>query len=144
MYSLLYVLHLGGMVLWIGGLLYLTFLLNYHFKEITRNGNRAAHEVFSKLESRLFFGAATPGLLAAVICGLWMAISVRPDLWRQGLFHGKVTMALGLVALHVFTFLKMKDFHKNPPAEYSPFFMKIHGGAGVLLLLILFFVSRLP
>lgn len=142
LYYIYYIFHLVGAVLWIGGLMIVTWMANYHLKLVTRGGKPEHHAVLSAIEKRLFWVTATPGLLVTWTLGLANAISYRPDLWRVGWFHGKLTFALLMVAVHVVAYLKLSAFHKEEkPAEYKPIFIMLHGIAGLLLIVIVMFVS---
>lgn len=92
----LLVVHLLGVIFWMGGLLILSRMLGYHVKE-----ELAVQTRLSAIEKRLYFGALMPGLVLVLVTGVWMLVEM-PELLKNAGFHIKLTLVLvGIVAQFV-------------------------------------------
>lgn len=134
----LLVVHLLGIIFWMGGLLILSRMLGYHVKE-----ELAVQTRLSAIEKRLYFGAVMPGLVLVLVTGIWMFIE-RPELLKNPGFH----MKLGLVFVGIVAQFVMQRFigslrdepRKAPAGRYKA----LHAALGLVLIgiLIAIFVVR--
>lgn len=87
-------IHVAFMVTWFAGLFYLPRLFIYHAEaedELSRTR-------FTLMERRLF-AIMTIGAALTLVFGLLM-IWLNPALMKQGWFHGKLGLLVGLVVFH--------------------------------------------
>ena len=88
-------LHVAFMVTWFAGLFYLPRLFIYHAEARDVTGR----ERFVVMERRLY-GIMTIGALATLVFGL-VLLWLNPGLLRQGWFHAKLGLLVGLALYHV-------------------------------------------
>ena len=131
-----WIVHVIGVILWIGGLLFLTRLLGYHMKEVGKPDNRGAMEVLTRIELRMHHLVVVPGLVLALIGGLWQLLA-QAGFLREGWFHVKLTIVLFFFVLHGWCLVKILAIRANPPEKKTPIFSIIHGLSGLLLIAVL-------
>lgn len=88
-------LHVAFMVTWFAGLFYLPRLFIYHAEADDEFGRSR----FTLMERRLF-GIMTIGALLTLAFGIVLVV-LNPGLLRQGWFHAKLALLVGLAAYHV-------------------------------------------
>ena len=97
-------LHIIFMVTWFAGLFYLPRLYVYH----ATAEDRAGIERFKVMERKLYRGIMTPGALLTLAFGLWLWLGWFRD--AGGWVHGKLILALLLVAYHLWCGKLLADF----------------------------------
>lgn len=120
-------LHLIGMIMWVGGVLFLSRVM----KLMLNSGGSAA--VMGAATKRIFFGWIVPGLLVTTVSGMYQLSIVGLRSWM----HMKLTLLLGLF---VITFLLHAEVRKiNSGGEVNAGRLgMVHGLSGALLILIVF------
>jgi protoporphyrinogen IX oxidase len=107
-YPLLKTLHVIFMVTWFAGLFYLPRLFVYH--ALAPAEDRIGIERFKTMERKLYFGIMTPGAVLTVGFGLWMWLGYGIEgRW----LHVKVTLALLLLAFHVYLGALLRGFARD-------------------------------
>ncbi|MBI4442205.1 MAG: CopD family protein [Acidobacteria bacterium] len=100
------VIHLLGMVLWVGGLLVATLILASHAVE----SGAAAAAALTRAEQKVFRGFIHPGAAISVLTGLLLILS-GPFYMQAGWFHVKLFLAVILVVLDLRIFFRAKAFY---------------------------------
>ncbi len=100
------VVHILGLVFWIGALLIVTNLLAQHAQETSPEVRQA----FGRLEMRLFRGMANPGALLTVITGITLILTNRSYYLRAGWLHAKLVLVAVLIGLHWVVFSRTRAF----------------------------------
>ena len=100
------VLHLSGMVLWVGGLLVTTLILASHAVE----SGAAAAAALTRAEQKVFRGFIHPGAAISVLTGLLLILS-GPFYMQAGWFHVKLFLAVILVVLDLRIYFRAKAFY---------------------------------
>ncbi len=91
------VVHLCGMVAWVGGLLGLSFVLRQHAK-----ASKESHGDFVSLEKGIAI-TMDIGATVAIALGVVLLLSITPTLLKgQGWMHAKLLFATLLIGLHGF------------------------------------------
>jgi putative membrane protein len=140
-----WIIHVIGIILWVGGLLLLTRLLGYHMKEVSRtNGEGDFQEALFRIEKRMHWLVVVPGLALAVGGGLWALVGWNMPNMKMGWFHAKLTIAVIFAGLQLWTILTINKLAADPPKKKTPVFSIIHGCAGLLLIAVLFLVRFRP
>ena len=88
-------LHVAFMVTWFAGLFYLPRLFIYHAEA----QDAVSRDRFVVMERRLF-AIMTIGAVLTLLFGL-VLVWLNPGLFKQGWFHAKLTLLLGLTVFHV-------------------------------------------
>jgi putative membrane protein len=86
--------HVAFMVTWFAGLFYLPRLFIYHAEA----GDSVSRDRFVVMERRLF-AIMTIGAVVTLVLGLIM-MHLNPGLFRQGWFHAKLMLLVGLAIYH--------------------------------------------
>lgn len=103
-------LHLIFMVTWFAGLFYLPRLYVYH----SMSNDEVSNERFKVMESKLFFGIMTPGMLATMLFGIWMLVGYDWAVYaKAGWMHAKLALLALALVYHYFCYLWMLDFKYN-------------------------------
>lgn len=124
--------HIIGLILWLGGLLDLTRILGYHVKE-----DIPVQKRLSRMEFRMYWFVATPGMILAVVMGLFMFFKgggISAYFGDFSWFRFKFALALVLIVVH-FAFGKMVMDQRANPRITSPVRFKIlHGVTGLIFI----------
>ncbi len=100
-------LHLIFMVTWFAGLFYLPRLYVYH----AMSEDEISNQRFKVMESKLFYGIMTPGMVATFIFGVWMLISYDWALYANaGWLHAKLGLLLLSLVYHYFCYRWLLEF----------------------------------
>ena len=103
----LLVVHLPGMVLWVGGLLVATLILASHAEE----SGAEAGAALTRMGQKLFRGFIHPGAAIAVVTGILLILS-NPDFYLSaGWLHAKLFLVLILVVLNLRIYFRAKAFY---------------------------------
>ena len=90
------VLHILGVVLWVGGLLTTTILMRYHSAE----SSVGAQETLAQAEKKFLRGMADPGALFTTLGGMILIASNSSYYLHASWLHIKLTFVLLLIGLH--------------------------------------------
>jgi uncharacterized integral membrane protein (TIGR00701 family) len=139
MISALRILHLFGVILWMGGLLAVTTLLRIASGQSESDKGRGY-----ALARRLLSAGANPGALVAIVLGVALLIA-EPKFLYRGWFHAKFFLVLALLFIHGRLYLRARVLESDPshPAATKQF-AALHGAVSVILLAILFLVLVRP
>jgi len=99
-------LHVAFMVTWFAGLFYLPRLFIYH----AQAKDEISRDRFVVMERKLFV-MTTIGAVLTLVFGLWL-LGLNPGLMKQGWFHAKLGLLLGLIAFYLscpFWMRKLRD-----------------------------------
>lgn len=107
--SWILVVHLFGVVLWIGGLLMTTVLLSQHARETAPE----AVSALTRLEKRAMRAMADPGALLAILAGIALILSNPGYYMHATWLHFKLTVVAVLIILHAFIGVEMKSEQKG-------------------------------
>jgi protoporphyrinogen IX oxidase len=132
-------LHILAVISWMAGMLYLPRLFVYHAGTQPKS---EASELFKVMERRLLKGIMNPALVVVAASGLWLAWDEN-DLaapWLQA----KMTLALGLVALHVFFAMQARAFAQDRNTRTARFYRLVNEIPTVLMILIVLLVVMKP
>jgi putative membrane protein len=135
----LLVLHLLGMVFWIGALLLATKLLSTRSRET----NPDTRQTLANVERALFRGWAHPGAAIMVLTGIGLVATNTSYYLRAGWLHAKFLLVLLLIGVHFWIYRRMRavtaggDFTRGESAG-------LHGGVALIVALILVFVFVKP
>ncbi|GMV38360.1 MAG: hypothetical protein AMXMBFR64_00760 [Myxococcales bacterium] len=123
----LLVVHLLGVIFWMGSLLILSRMLGYHVKE-----ELAVQTRLSAIERRLYFGALLPGLVLALGTGTWMLID-DPALLKNPGFHMKLTLVVVGIAAQLVMQRFMGSLRDEPRKEGGARYKIVHAVLGLVL-----------
>ncbi len=91
-------LHIISVIAWMAGLLYLPRLFVYHTD--AKPGSELS-ETLKVMEQRLFKYIMNPAMLSSLLFGGLLLASYSGDEWIQGWLHGKLGLAVLLLAVHM-------------------------------------------
>ncbi len=132
------VLHLFGVIFWLGSLLTITVFLGSVPDEVG-----VAKERFI-LASRQLLGR-TGNIGAAVAIGFGIAlVFFHPEDLRQGWIYVKLLMVAGLLLIHVHVYKRIVMLESNPGSASSGEWRMLHGIISALLLIILVLTLARP
>jgi putative membrane protein len=127
------VFHIVAFIIWMGALLDLTRILGYHVAE-----ELSVQARLSRMEFRIFFFVATPGMVLTLLMGLGLFISGGGvEQYLTGgtqWFHAKLTLVLGLLGVHYFVGQKILALRAKPEKISPKAFKALHGIAALLLI----------
>ena len=136
-------LHVLGMVVYVGGFMALTRLTGKAVLYETEASRADSYRMYRRMH--LF--ADWIGLAIMLICGLLLLIADpwSKDYMKQGYFHMKLTFFLGILICDVI-FSRLLFFRMRPdgPQPKKAIFAALHGTAGLMLIgaLVAVFVIR--
>lgn len=131
--------HVIAIIAWMAGMLYLPRLFVYHAD--TPVGS-AQSETFKVMERRLLKAIINPSMMVAWILGLWMAYEL--DAFRDGWFHGKLTLVLLMSALHGYLSRCVKVFARDENTRPARFYRILNEVPTVLMIGIVILVIVKP
>lgn len=132
------VVHIFGIVLWIGGLLMTTILLSRHAQETSPEARAA----LSRLEKKSMRALADPGALLTILAGVALIFSNPSYYVHATWLHFKLTFVVVLIILHAFIGIEMKSQQKGTRAMTPGKAWFLLGGVLVVFLCIL--IATLP
>jgi putative membrane protein len=100
----LLVIHLVGMVFWMGGLLIVTNLLSAHTQETSADGSR----VLGRMEMKLLKGLGLPGAILMVVSGFVLVFTNREYYFHADWLWAKLFLVAMLLGLHAIVHLRTK------------------------------------
>jgi uncharacterized membrane protein len=126
------VVHLIGLVFWVGSLLAVTHVLALHTEESSET-SRAA---LARLETKLFKGLAHPGAAIMAISGI-ILLALLPYALHERWMYLKIILILVLIALDLRVTFRAKAFQAGKIQLQRGECMMLHGAiAGVVSLII--------
>lgn len=127
----LLVLHLFGVIFWVGSLLLISSLLAMVSDEVGM-----AKERFILIASRLFFSGCNIGGTIAIVFGILLMIAL-PGVIHERWFDAKLLLVFMLLLVHIRLHRRIVALEENPSAVTRSEFRVIHGLISALLLGIL-------
>jgi len=132
-------LHVISIIAWMAGMLYLPRLFVYHADaEI----GSVQSETFKVMERRLLKAIINPAMIAAWIFGLWMAYEL--DAWRDGWFHGKLTLVIIMSGVHGYLSRCVKRFARDENTRPARFYRILNEVPTLLMIGIVILVIVKP
>ncbi len=132
-------LHVIAVIAWMAALLYLPRLFVYHADSAP--GSEKS-ETFKVMERRLFYGIATPAMLAAWVFGVWLVWLVRA--WEEYWFLAKFVCVVALTFYQMLLRGWMRDFAGDRNRQPARFFRLANEAPTVLLIAIVILVIVKP
>lgn len=117
MYEWIKALHVLAVISWMAGLLYLPRLFVYHANAVKAS---ETSETFKVMERRLLKAIMTPAMIVSWISGLYIAWLV--DYFQSGWFHGKLTLVIGMSAVHGLLAVHVKRFARDENLKAARYF----------------------
>ena len=132
------VLHLFGVIFWLGSLLTITIFLKSVADEVG-----VAKERFILAARQLL--ARTGNIGAAVAIGFGIVLLfLQPEDLRQGWIYVKLLLVAGLLLLHLYIFRRITILESNPGSASGGEWRMIHALISALLLAILILTLAKP
>ncbi len=131
--------HIMAVIAWMAGMLYLPRLFVYHCQ--TTPGT-AEYDRFVVMERKLMRVIINPSMGAVWILGLLLATAL--DVWNQPWFQMKVSLVIGLSAVHGALSRFRRDFEQVKNARSERFYRIINEVPAVLMAAIVILVVVKP
>jgi putative membrane protein len=112
-------LHVLAVIAWMAGMLYLPRLFVYHCEVMPGTGES---ERFKTMERRLLRGIVNPAMIAVWVLGLMLGFMPASGGWGQGWLMAKVTLVLGMSAVHGLFSKWRKDFERDQNRRSQHFY----------------------
>ncbi len=139
LYRAVLALHLIAVISWMAGILYLFRLFVYHATE----KERVVRDRFEMMESRLNRLIVHPAMGVSLLLGMSL-LALNVELFKKPWMHGKLTLALGMVAVTIFASKIMREL-KAGKARYSDRGFRLLNEVPTLLMIgIVFLVIMRP
>ncbi|WP_347987207.1 CopD family protein [Methylomonas sp. AM2-LC] len=134
-------LHLIFMVTWFAGLFYLPRLFVYH----AMSEDEISRERFKIMESKLYFGIMTPGMILTLGFGVWMLSDYAWSLYMASIWLSIKFVLLGfLVIYHLICGKWLLDFKRDRNMHSHVFFRWVNEIPVLFLFLIVFLAVIKP
>jgi putative membrane protein len=132
MYIWLKLIHVLGMVIYVGGLLTLTRLLGHAVRFESPASRADAYRVLKRMHVFVDWG----GLFLMLVAGIWLLVvdPMGKAYMKQGYFHLKLTCMIALVIGDILLSRKLFRLQGDGPQPGAKFFKIMHGVAGLALL----------
>lgn len=127
------VVHIVGLVFWIGGLLVATSMLAQHAQQSTSE----ARQALGAVEMRLLKAMANPGAFLSVITGIVLILTNSSYYLRAGWLHAKLVLVVILIGLHWVVLSRAKSFVDGRMEFQRRDWMILHGAISLTFLGIL-------
>ena len=132
------VLHIFGVIFWLGGLLMITSLLARVPEEVGLPKER-----FLGMARGLFEQGTNLGAALTIILGMFL-VAIDPTVLRRGWFLAKLMMVGLLLFYHVRFYRRIMFLENNPSHSSQREFRVIHGMVSALLIAILVLAVMKP
>jgi protoporphyrinogen IX oxidase len=132
------VVHVFGVVLWVGSLLVVSSLMALVPEEVG-----TAKERVIGLARRLVTVSSNTGAAVAIVFGI-LAILSEPGVLRQGWLHAKLFLVLLMVLVQARLYYRIRALENSPGTASRGEFSMIHGLVSLLLIGILVLVFVKP
>lgn len=132
------VVHVFGLVLWIGGLLVTTLALSQQAREVSGE----ARQTLSKMQRRFLRGMADPGAALTILAGLVLISTNRSYFLHARWLHIKLGFVLALIVVHGLVAMRSKAVstgRMEPARADAPLLL-----AAVLVIFLLILMATLP
>ena len=140
LYLTIKALHVISIISWMAGMLYLPRLFVYH-ADAQKGGELS--ETLKVMERRLLRYIINPAMIASFVFGIWM-ILLNPELLKMGWLHGKITLVLGLGAVHGMLAANRRRFAADANTKPAKYFRILNEIPTVLMIGIVFLVVLKP
>lgn len=131
-YNWLRALHIIAVIAWMAGMLYLPRLFVYHSE--TEIGSPMS-ETFKIMERRLFKYITTPAMLAALLFGVLILVSM-PELMKDGWMHAKLTAIFLMFGVHGVLAKHLRLFAQDQRAKPAKFYRILNEIPTALMIII--------
>ncbi len=133
------VVHLIGLVFWLGSLLAATHVLGVHTQETSEEARAA----LARLEMKLFKGLAHPGAALMTVSGI-VLLAAQPYALRETWMHVKILLIVVLIGLDLQVYFRAKAFQAGRIEMQRRECMMLHGIIASVFLAILVLVMVKP
>lgn len=130
-YLWLKALHIISVIAWMAGLLYLPRLYVYHAGVAV--GSEAS-ETFKVMERKLLRIIMNPAAIASLLTGGLLIINLGDAALTSGWLHAKLTLLVGLGAMHGMMARWRKDFEADGNTRSSRYFRVINEAPTLLMI----------
>jgi len=137
-------LHVISVIFWMAGMYMLPRLFVYHHPSAV--GSEMS-ETMKQAERRLMRIIINPAMIAAWIFGISLVFILYPGLdgfGQAGWLYGKLTLVIGLSALHGMLSAWRKQFERDERPKTEKFFRMINEVAPVVTILVVILVIVKP
>ncbi len=132
-------IHLLGIILWVGGLMNLTRMISFHVGEEPEVQKRLHY-----IENRIFKFVTLPGLVLTLVAGLYM-LSTNMDFYmKQPWMHAKLLFVGFMLGITAILQGKLSELANNNEKQSPKAFKIAHGVTGLMLILILVMIYIRP
>lgn len=132
LYEWLLIIHILAIISWMAGLLYLPRLFVYHLQYNTQNPNDNQTNIFCIMERRLLKFIMNPAMIVAFASGLYIAVEM--EYFKQGWFHGKLTLVIFMAIAHMIMGRYRRQLEQGT-CQHSEKFFKIFNEVPTLLMI---------
>lgn len=130
-YVIAKVLHIVSMAAWMAGMFYLPRLFAYHAG--TTPGSESS-ELLKVMERRLLRIIMNPAMISTIGFGLYMAITSEAFDTGEYWLHAKLTLVLGMAALHGFFAGQRKKLARDERPHTAKFYKIVNELATVIFI----------
>lgn len=122
MTSWMLLVHVLGIVMWVGGLMITTQVLMQQAQEASKE----AREALARVEGKLRKGMSNPGAVLTVLSGVAL-VALNPSYYLHARWlHVKLAFVLLLLALHWVTVARARAFHAGRVALTRADWLRVH------------------
>ena len=134
-------LHIISVIAWMAGLLYLPRLFVYH---VDATPQSEWSETLKTMERRLLKAIMNPAMLASLGTGGALLMNLDDAAWKDGWLHGKLVLAVGLLAVHIVMGRWRRDFAEDKNIRTGKFYRILNEVPTVLMIGIVILVVVQP
>lgn len=138
MYLWIKALHVMAIISWMAGLFYLPRLFVYH----AQVGPGPQSQTFKVMEEKLLRIIMRPAMTVSWLSGLYLAYS--GDLWREGWFHAKFALVIGMTVAHFYDAVLVKEFAADANRRSHVFYRYLNEAPTLLMIGIVILVIVKP
>lgn len=141
------VLHLTGIVMWVGGLLAATLVMAQAARETPgatgSDGERqAAREAYRRISQRLLRALAHPGLILTIAGGLGLIFQAPRDVLQSIWLQAKLALVVGLVCVDWMITRQVRQMENAVPARGAA--LRMHALTATIFVIVLILVLVQP
>ena len=133
--------HIISVIAWMAGLLYLPRLFVYHVDAAPQS---EWSETLKTMERRLLKAIMNPAMLASLGTGGVLLMNLDDAAWKDGWLHGKLVLAVGLLAVHIVMGRWRRDFAEDKNTRTGKFYRIMNEVPTVLMIGIVILVVVQP
>ena len=138
MYLWIKALHVMAIISWMAGLFYLPRLFVYH----AQVGPGPQAETFKVMEEKLLRIIMRPAMTVSWLTGLYLAFA--GEHWRDGWFHVKLLLVVGMTAAHYYDVVLVRRFAADANQRSHVFYRYINEIPTVLMMGVIIMVIVKP